>query len=82
MVVEAGSQFHSNYPYAYGYLVGSVKSVIIYGNVSNTEFEVLVEALVASLDPYLKYNLEFFESLKEIAKKRGINLEIKLPPSM
>ncbi len=63
--------------YTIGFLVGTIKGVLEYGDIKDMEFKILAESLISSLDPSNVHDFKYALKIKQLAENRGINLEIE-----
>jgi hypothetical protein len=67
-----------NDSFALGYLMGTIKQVLVYGTVSDESFRALAESIISVMNPDNPYDVEYAKRIKQLADEKGIYLKVEM----
>jgi hypothetical protein len=63
--------------YTTGFLIGTIKGILEFGNINDMEFKLLAGSLISCLDPDNVYDFKYALKIKQLAENRGIHLNVE-----
>jgi hypothetical protein len=74
LAVETGQSAQKDVHYKYGTLIGTIKSTLLYSDMSEEAFKVNFRALLEVLDPYNMFDKNTISQLVKHAESKGFTV--------
>ena len=74
LAVETGQDAQKDVHYKYGTLIGTIKSTLLYSDMSEDAFKISFKALLGVLDPYNMFDKSTIDQLVKHAESKGFTV--------